>query len=136
MENIKVGMEFEQTTEIRGFPYNRINELWKVREVEEGNILLGGVPANLTLGVTEEELNKYFKSIAGNTVQQIVYFEKGEKEKVIRNGRATIVILSDGSKGVSKCLPQDTYDAVKGYDIAYIKAKIKSLKKQLKQLSW
>jgi hypothetical protein len=70
-----------------------------------------------------------------NKVEYIENLDSKEKVKVIRNDKATIVILPDGSKGVSKCLPEDVYDAEKGYQIAYIKAKIKSLKKQLKKLS-
>jgi len=56
-------------------------------------------------------------------------------EKVIQNNNATIVILEDGSKGVSKCLPIDTYNETKGIKIAYIRAKIKSLQKELKTLT-
>jgi hypothetical protein len=54
--------------------------------------------------------------------------------KVIYNGNTTIVILEDGSKGISKCLPCDTYDRDKGRDIAYNRATIKSYEKKLKAL--
>lgn len=55
--------------------------------------------------------------------------------KVIYNGNTTIVILDDGSKGISKCLPDDKYDRDKGRDIAYYRALMKSYEKQLKKLT-
>ena len=56
-------------------------------------------------------------------------------EKVIHNNNATIVILDDGSKGISKCCLLDEYDKLKGIKIAYIRAKMKSLQKELKVLT-
>ena len=55
--------------------------------------------------------------------------------KIIINGTTTIVILKDGCKGISKCLPDDIYDREKGIDIAYRKALIKSYQKELKELT-
>ena len=57
-----------------------------------------------------------------------------ESYKLITNGNTTIVILDDGCKGVSKCLPSDEYDLDRGVDIAYTKAMIKSYQKKLKEL--
>jgi len=54
--------------------------------------------------------------------------------KVIHSGNATIVILDDGSKGIAKCDPDDKYDKTKGIKIAYNRAKIKSLTKEIKKL--
>lgn len=56
-------------------------------------------------------------------------------QKIIVNEPAVICILDDGSKGVSKCMDEDLFDENKGIKIAYIKAKIKSLQKELKVLS-
>ena len=58
-----------------------------------------------------------------------------KKERVIHNGNATIVILDDGTKGVAKCNPEDKYDRVKGIKIAFNRAKIKLLQKELKSLT-
>lgn len=58
-----------------------------------------------------------------------------KKEKVIHSGNATIVILDDGSKGVAKCDDIDDYNKVKGIKIAYIRAKMKSLQKELNELT-
>lgn len=64
------------------------------------------------------------------------YFKiKPKKEKIIHNKNATIVILDDGCKGVAKCSPEDEFDKTKGIKIAYLRAKIKSLQKELKSLT-
>ena len=43
-------------------------------------------------------------------------------DRVIYNGPATIVILDDGSKGVSVCGPKDAYDKAIGFSVAYTRA--------------
>ena len=63
------------------------------------------------------------------------FITKEKKEKVIHSGNRTIVILDDNSKGISKCSPNDEYDKLSGIKIAYLRAKIKSLQKELKQLT-
>lgn len=80
---------------------------------------------------------QYFTEIDGRTKEVIKdssFRTTPKHEKVIHNENATIVILDDGSKGVARCCPEDTYDKVKGIKIAYLRAKIKSLNKELKQL--
>ncbi|KAA9007304.1 hypothetical protein F4V43_02115 [Paenibacillus spiritus] len=54
--------------------------------------------------------------------------------KVIYSGTTTITIFNDGSKGVAKLLPGDTYDKFKGEEISYTKALIKSAEKEVKRL--
>jgi len=62
-------------------------------------------------------------------------FKKKEiKEKIIFSNNVIIVILNDGTKGISKCHPNDEYNETKGIKIAYNRAKIKSLKKELKKM--
>jgi hypothetical protein len=58
-----------------------------------------------------------------------------EVVRVIFNKNATIVILPDGTKGVSKCCPIDYFDENAGVRIAHTRARIKSLQKQLKSLT-
>ncbi|WP_010497778.1 hypothetical protein [Paenibacillus elgii] len=127
--------KFKQIKEINGFPYNRLNEVWTIDEVnEEYKILKNGC---LRLGVNDNEFKEFFDYVENNPTNTQCLFtnvELKEEIKVIKNGVATIVILSDGTKGVSKCLPEDEYDAEKGYEIALTKAKIKRLNKQLKKL--
>ncbi|MFB5758999.1 hypothetical protein [Paenibacillus medicaginis] len=56
------------------------------------------------------------------------------KQKVIHTKDETIVILDDGSKGVAKCSNKDNYNKLTGLKIAYIRAKIKSMEKELQEL--
>jgi hypothetical protein len=58
-----------------------------------------------------------------------------KKEKVIFNKDQTIVILDDGSKGVAICSHKDTFDKITGLRIAYNRAKINSLQKEIDKLS-
>lgn len=55
--------------------------------------------------------------------EDIELIKEVEQIKVTRIGKATIVILPDGRKGVAKCHPDDTYDESVGLMIAYQKAK-------------
>lgn len=69
-------------------------------------------------------------------VEETFSFTKRElKERIIHSGNRTVCILDDGSKGVAKCDKEDNYDETKGIKIAYTRAKIKSLEKQLKELT-
>lgn len=62
---------------------------------------------------------------------------KREKEnyKAIINGDVTVIILEDGSKGIAKRNPSDRYNVQVGFDIAYKRAKIKSLQKEIQEIS-
>lgn len=54
--------------------------------------------------------------------------------KVIYNGLTTIVIFEDGTKGIAKCDPKEKWNQQIGHDIAFIRANIKKLEKELKEL--
>jgi hypothetical protein len=56
------------------------------------------------------------------------------EHKVIYNGRKTTVILQNGIKGVATCHPDDKYDKFLGYEIAYNRARIKRLEKEIGNL--
>ncbi|MFC8686051.1 hypothetical protein [Brevibacillus porteri] len=129
---IEINQEFKQVKELVGYPDNRVGEVWVVDKLTlKHTILKNGY---LGLGVDEEELKEYFEPHVKHAANNVRYnFENDAK--VIQNGMVTVVILSDGSKGVAKCLLSDVYDESKGYEIALTKAKIKSLTKQLKKLS-
>lgn len=62
-------------------------------------------------------------------------FSNNETQRVIFNGRATVVILNDGSKGVSVCGYDDAFDEKKGYKIALRRAYINQLNDELKDLT-
>lgn len=70
----------------------------------------------------------------GEVIKDSSFKTKTKTERVIHNDNATIVILDDGCKGVAKCMIEDEYNKTKGIKIAYIRAKIKSLQKELKDL--
>jgi len=54
--------------------------------------------------------------------------------KLIVDGDKTTIVFDDGSKGYTKCLPTDEYNLEKGKDIAYLKALIKSLEREIEEL--
>lgn len=57
--NVLVGETFEQTKELEGFPYNAVGHHWRVDNVSgKYTILKRGT---VGLGVTEQELEDYFK---------------------------------------------------------------------------
>jgi hypothetical protein len=57
-----------------------------------------------------------------------------EKMKVVYTGNKTIVLLSDGSKGVARCNPEDKFDDKKGLDIAFYRAWMKKIEKRLEKI--
>jgi hypothetical protein len=70
----------------------------------------------------------------GNVLDTPISLNPGEEYKVIYSGNTTVVIMKDGSKGVSKCDPKDSYNPQIGLQIAYNRAKIESLIKSTKEL--
>jgi hypothetical protein len=82
------------------------------------------------LTVTSESSKDNFEEVFVHNLEQ-----ERETAKVIFNGDTTICILEDGSKGITKRNPNDRYDKDKGQNIAYFRAKIKSLEKEIEKLS-
>lgn len=68
------------------------------------------------------------------TTENLVELVKESTHKAIYNNRTVIVILDDGSKGISKCSPDDEYNSLKGLEIANLRAYIKKAQKDLKKL--
>lgn len=108
---------------------------WDIQRSKEGKYIR---PKN----GTKVHIHKIFprslyvevKTNCGFTEEQLIT-KPDEIYKVIYQGRKTIVILEDGSKGVSKCSPYDMYSLQKGHDIAHKRAKIRQLQKQIDELS-
>lgn len=97
---------------------------FKVTKIENEKVYL----SNSSIGVgvfSSQEIDEYFMEFSNKINSEI--------KKVIKNGKATIVILSSGVKGVAKCLEEDTYNEETGIRIAYLKAKIKEMTKELKR---
>lgn len=110
-----------------------------------------------TLEELQEELGKSFKQVAsvipkplknikmteseeGNPMiliprYEVLYEKKhwvdGDVRKVMQNGRSIIVVLDGGEKGIAKCHPGDKFDMVRGYNIAYARAKIEVSKLEI-----
>ena len=114
----------------------------KVGEIVESLRVEGGKYQILVQGVgcgvfNTEEFNTYFEEYKEKQINEIKNIHingLSQKVKVIRNEKVTVVVLDGGIKGVSKCLEEDTYDKAKGFEIAYTKACIKRLNKNLKEL--
>lgn len=126
--NIELGTKIKQIKFIKEFDFDYVGVEFVVTKSDE-KIVMGRSGA-LNFGIEKDKLFDYFELVA-ETKNGVEFIDDN---KVIRNDRATIVILKDGTKGVSKCLPEDTYDSEKGYKIALNRAVIKSLQKELKQL--
>ena len=55
------------------------------------------------------------------------------KQEIMTNGPATIIWLEDGSKGVAICNECDNFKISTGRKLAYLRAKIASLMKEVEQ---
>lgn len=87
--------------------------------------------------ITYHGMRQYFTEInqTSGDIKETYFKTQEKKERVIHNENATVVILDDGSKGVARCCPEDEYNPNKGIKIAYIRAKMKSLRKELNALT-
>jgi hypothetical protein len=62
------------------------------------------------------------------------FYVPTSKGRVLHQGTATVVTLEDGSIGRSVCGPEDTYSRKKGLKIAYNRALIQHLEKEIEEL--
>jgi len=56
------------STTRHGFPYNEVGGVWKVNSIYEKTIVLKRGPVGL--GVNEDELNKHFRKVSGQTIDE------------------------------------------------------------------
>jgi hypothetical protein len=70
----------------------------------------------------------------GNFVESQIISGNADEYKVIYDGDKTVVILKDGTVGISKRDPDDVYDIHIGAQLAFNRAKIKQIQKQIKDL--
>lgn len=127
MELLKIGMALELKEDLDcGIKVINKGEVFEVQNMSGDKISL--INNNIGVGVFDTlEISKYFKKHISN-----INADKDVK-KVIFNDKVTVVILNSGVKGISKCLKEDKYNKETGYRIAYIKAKIKEMQKELKR---
>ena len=101
--------------------------------VECNESVVTGRDGMLTFGIDRDNFEEYFEIINKQIINKQIINK--QDYRVIINNPVVVVILSDGTKGVAKCMATDEFDSNKGFEIAYRKAQIKSLQKELKQLS-
>lgn len=123
---LKVGMELELIKDLDcGIRVIEKGEVFRVQHISANKVSL--INNEIGVGVFElEEVKEYFKEY----IEEIKTDE--DVKRVIYSDRVTVVILNNGIKGIAKCLEEDEYDKKVGYRIAYLKAKIKEMNKELK----
>jgi len=128
---IEVGMKVKQTKELPWF--NFIDREFEVKEIKDSVVMCAS--GYMGFGIAESEFFTYFELVKPIVKEEEIEFmtiEIVDGIKTTRKGKLTIVELPDGSRGASKCLPTDTYDAQRGYDIAFLKADIRADEKVMK----
>lgn len=64
----------------------------------------------------------------------LVFYINEEECAVTYQDNRTIVRLTDGTKGNSKCSPEDDFDPKRGREIAYRRAKLKQMQREAKKM--
>lgn len=123
---LKVGMKLELIKDLDcGIRVIEKGEVFRVQHISANKVSL--INNEIGVGVFElEEVKEYFKEY----IEEVKTDE--DVKRVIYSDRVTVVILNSGIKGIAKCLEEDEYDKKTGYRIAYLKAKIKEMNKELK----
>lgn len=123
---LKVGMELELIKDLDcGIRVIEKGEVFRIQHISANKVSL--INNEIGVGVFElEEVKEYFKEY----IEEVKTDE--DVKRVIYSDRVTVVILNSGIKGIAKCLEEDEYDKKVGYRIAYLKAKIKEMNKELK----
>ena len=124
---LKVGMKLELIKDLDcGIRVIEKGEVFRVQHISANKVSL--INNEIGVGVFElEEVKEYFKE----HIEEIKTDE--DVKRVIYSDKVTVVILNNGIKGIAKCLEEDEYDKKVGYRIAYLKAKIKEMNKELKR---
>jgi len=125
INKIEVGMMVKQ---IKGLPnFNYTDREFEVTEIVDSIVMCRG--GMIGFGLSESDFFTYFEPVEKF---EFVVIEFVDGIKITRKGKLTLVELPDGSRGASKCLPQDEYDKQRGYDIAFLKADIRADEKVTK----
>lgn len=124
---LKVGMKLELIKDLNcGIRVIEKGEVFRVQHISANKVSL--INNEIGVGVFElEEVKEYFKE----HIEEIKTDE--DVKRVIYSDKVTVVILNNGIKGIAKCLEEDEYDKKVGYRIAYLKAKVKEMNKELKR---
>jgi len=130
VNKIEVGMKVKQIKELPRFNY--IGTEFEVTEIVDSVVMCGN--GMMGFGLSESDFFTYFEIIKPVVKEEIEFMtiEIVDGIKTTRKGLLTLVELPDGSRGASRPLPQDEYDAQRGYDIAFMKADIRADEKVIK----
>ena len=131
IENLKIGDKLKMKKDIiKGG--NLINKIGTITFIDKDNERIQVLFENIGYGVYDfDEINEYLDKV---DVEEVYIESKEEIERIIvnENKRTCVVILKGGIKGKAKCLPEDIFNKDVGIKIAYSKAKIKQLYKEIK----
>lgn len=106
----KINQQVENLAQVifgEAIPLNMLTDLWNQKD-----------------GTEQLQTQPHKKAKSQNQIEKIT---------VVRNGKATVVILEDGVKGVSKCCPEDEYDENFGFQLAYQRAKEKQARRKQRE---
>lgn len=129
---LREGMKLELIKDLDcGVKVITSGEIGDVTKVDDNKVSI--VIEGLGMGVfSKSEIDEYFEEYIEKKISVYDSIVDEDVNKVIQNENVTVVILNSGIKGVTKCLPYDKYDSKIGYRVAYLKAKIKEMTKELK----
>lgn len=129
---VVVGMKVKQIKSLGRYGFDHSEKEFEIVEVNQDSVI--GRSGNLGFSISKEAFSEYFQVIVPEEPAIDDTFNLGEMV-VVRKGTLTLVELPDGSRGASKCLPQDiyNYDMQKGLDIAFKKALIVFNRRILKE---
>lgn len=133
---INLGDKYEQIKAIEEYGFDYVGYEFEITKVTDSVVMGRGLNCGVGFGIERAKLLDYFAPVNEEEneigINETLTFN--DNMRVIRSGKVTVVILPDGSKGKSKCDPEDVYDSSIGYDIAYNRALITSHNKKLKKL--
>lgn len=117
-----------------------LSAFWRIfnkikKEVEEQKIEKE-TPINATIVCELQPISYTWIVKLNNEILDIQsYNNKTSNFKAIFNDYATVVILEDGGKGAAKLNPTDKFDIDKGLQIAYKRAMLNQLEKEIIELT-
>jgi hypothetical protein len=111
--------------------------VYEVEFIDGVNLMFREGELELFVSSTPTSLNikKEKKTMAQEAQVTMIQAQMTDVVKVTLNQKVVVVELEDGTRGRAKCSPNDTFDAKKGFDIAFLRAKVKALQKTINKLT-
>lgn len=130
MNKNAVTCDFVQFVEIRNTTYtSTIMSRFEKEKNENLSLVKMGTDSDIleVFKSTRNTLKSLSSKMKEIRVNDMVRKEKYSEIKTIeRFDSTTVVTLQDGTVGVSKCSPKDTYDEEMGFTVAHLRARIES----------